>query len=432
MRAGRGGHWRRPQRFDRRGWTWALGGLVATTALRAGRRSAPTDEPRAYIVSPARPGSLGDEAFLTALVQQVTAIGYVPVLVVRDAAERWRLGRPVEVLALPGHMEAIPSRELLAFARRLSGNDLVVYPGVDVASGAYGTEAIAHLLLVAAASARATAAVVSLSWPERPERLAALMLRALPRKVPVVARDRVSLARLHRRARPTAVDGADVALLLRAGAGEPAAEVATVLETVERWRSEGTTVVAVNVSSLMFGIGPHDGSAAAGATVAAVVAQVAEALARFLAEPGRAVVLVPHDDRGTWSDVVLAADLRSRVPATAPCVVLPFATAADIRTVAAGCDAVLAGRLHLVIAGVVAGTPVAAISYEGKFAGLFGALGIPELLVEGSEELTAARVLELLDGLVGRRAEVATAIAERAPALVAAALRNVEVLPARN
>jgi polysaccharide pyruvyl transferase WcaK-like protein len=85
-------------------------------------------------------------------------------------------------------------------------------------------------------------------------------------------------------------------------------------------------------------------------------------------------LLIPHDVRGKVSDVSLAkALLESILPEIKPyCMQVPApCRAAEIKAICADIDIVLSGKMHLAIACLGQGTPVACVTYQDKFEGLF-------------------------------------------------------------
>ena len=69
-------------------------------------------------------------------------------------------------------------------------------------------------------------------------------------------------------------------------------------------------------------------------------------------------------------------------------------SASEIKAVAGLVDGVVTGRMHLAIAALGQGTPVAAITYQDKFQGLFAHFGVSESLLLSPEQLLAGDNLE--------------------------------------
>ncbi|MGY3461129.1 polysaccharide pyruvyl transferase WcaK-like protein [Bradyrhizobium sp. LM3.4] len=69
-------------------------------------------------------------------------------------------------------------------------------------------------------------------------------------------------------------------------------------------------------------------------------------------------------------------------------------SASEIKAVVGLVDGVVTGRMHLAIAALGQGTPVAAITYQDKFQGLFAHFGVSESLLLSPEQLLTGDNLE--------------------------------------
>ena len=87
--------------------------------------------------------------------------------------------------------------------------------------------------------------------------------------------------------------GADVAFLFSADVG-PTEGLAVTLEDLASRRRRGSTVVGLNLSSLMIGISPYDETPAALRQVERAIASAATAVTRFLKVDNRFVLFIPH------------------------------------------------------------------------------------------------------------------------------------------
>jgi polysaccharide pyruvyl transferase WcaK-like protein len=87
----------------------------------------------------------------------------------------------------------------------------------------------------------------------------------------------------------------------------------------------------------------------------------------------QAFVLIPHDFRPVFGDLptleaviaAMAPEARERV-----WVIKDIKDPAELKGFVGGLDGVLTGRMHLAIAAMGQGIPVAGVTYQGKFEGL--------------------------------------------------------------
>jgi len=109
-----------------------------------------------------------------------------------------------------------------------------------------------------------------------------------------------------------------------------------------------------------------------------------------------AVALVPHDYRPyPKGDVEVLERIYRALPAPVQrhCFLLEGRLhAAELKALAGHLDLVITGRMHLAIAILGMGTPVAGITYQDKFQGLFQHFGLPpEFLAPASVLMEEAR-----------------------------------------
>ena len=127
-------------------------------------------------------------------------------------------------------------------------------------------------------------------------------------------------------------------------------------------------------------------------------------------------LLLPHDFRGERGDNAALAPLAQRVGATLGERVLHAGeplSAAQLKAMAGVTDGIVTGRMHLAIAALGRGVPVAALTYQDKFQGLWTHFDLPlDLLLA-----PARRASRATRGAAGRTDRAAPAAARsRAPA----------------
>ncbi|MGY4643706.1 polysaccharide pyruvyl transferase family protein [Cellulomonas sp. URHB0016] len=181
-----------------------------------------------------------------------------------------------------------------------------------------------------------------------------------------------------------------------ASAPGPLSELgAAELGRVEALGRDGTGLVGVSVRQHTF-----PGSAAPARDMETYLAAVLGAVADLHAHEGAAVVVVPQTTMDGPVSLRLARDLaRAGVPHL---VVDPGVSPADLSRIYARLDLLVGTRMHANILAICAGTPVVAIAYQPKTAGILEELGLADWWLP---------IEELADGRLLR--QVRTAWAER-------------------
>ena len=288
--------------------------------------------------------------------------------------------------------------------------------GADVTDGVYGWTVSMKLLMFYDCFSRLGVEThyLGFSWSKTPSPWMHLVLPFLKKGLPLPVRDPVSLERLTRftRHRPL-VQVADAAFLLK-----PNETPRTRLWT--DWcgaqKASGKTVIAINAHQMF-----NDAAAKSDAWEAAF----ASMLNRMReARPEIAYLLVPHDNRPTVSDLPVLRRLSAQIQGATlvDCVL----NADEIKQILGGCDALVAGRMHLSIAALGQCVPVMGLVYQGKFEGLWEHFGLlSDTLMNPSEPLLDPEKAFLkMSGFVATLPQVRQQIAARLPSVLKLAEGN--------
>lgn len=170
--------------------------------------------PRAMIFAPTGPGSLGDEAVLEALSTRLAANGYTVDVMTLFAGDSWTYVANVdaEVVFPSGGVAVAGWRPL----KSLRNYHRIYVIGADVLDGRYEDRSVKRLLLCAALASliRCQTTIVGFSYNASPSPTSVRLFRFLPRRVRVLLRDPVSLARFRLITGRDGESSADVAFLL--------------------------------------------------------------------------------------------------------------------------------------------------------------------------------------------------------------------------
>ncbi|MBO0126423.1 polysaccharide pyruvyl transferase family protein [Agrobacterium sp. OT33] len=349
-------------------------------------------------------GSIGDDAMITATVQQARARNpAVEIDVLLEGADaaglvRQRGFNPVDLF---GNADFIGVLCNQFEARRY---DCVVVIGADVMDGYYHPLVSAKLLASAdlAAAAGIKNVILGFSFNEAPHPSLSMFYSALHSGVSINVRDPVSLGRLKSFAKTNAALVADSAFSLAASEAD-----ADTSSWIARRRAEGYRVMGFNLHPMLF-------KNADRSQIETIIQRGAEAL-RFVAD-ARPVcwLLIPHDYRDGFGDQSCLRAIAELLPPSLDDRVRYLEgewPAPVLKGVAGQLDGIVSGRMHLAIAGLGKGVPVICIAYQGKFEGLYQhfALSSSDLLSPSAfytDEGIRTALMEFVDNADELRAQV--------------------------
>ena len=366
-------------------------------------------------------GSKGDEAMLRAVVERLRqANGALKVSVVTatpaaaDAATRlglhavdawnepWRLTDTVERLA----------------ALRPSA---VVVIGADVMDGYYSPMTSLRLLATADLLVRrgVPGTILGFSFNRLPYRQLKHAFDRIDARLLVNVRDGVSLDRFRRFSSASAELVADSAFMLRPDDSSDC--VRGTAAWVEARRAAGDIVIAFNLHPMLIRRASDD-------DIAALVAS-AQAAIRELAELHRiSIVLLSHDYRGRDGDDTCLEPLHRALAATMGerlCYPRTRMSAAELKAISGQVDGVVTGRMHLAIASLGMGVPVAALTYQDKFHGLFSHFGLSDsFLLKPEEAMRSTHLAAVLDRFVSALPQLRNQVHAALPRVTEASSRN--------
>ena len=346
-----------------------------------GVNAAPRNNPRRLVLLPSDPWSIhqsrGDEAMIEATVGELKRTypdleTYIVTATSVASADVRAMGfKPLEIWRQPFSYETV-AQEL-----SLTRPDFGVVLGADVLDGYYSPVDAARMLLVAdlMAGFGAKVSVLGFSFNSRPAKALREVFRLLDPGVVLNLRDAISLQRFDDFARKRARLVADSAFMLTPRADTVA--VKQIAATVARQRAQGRKVFVFNIHPMLF-------KKPEPAKLERMIELAADAMTRLSRQHNASWLLLAHDYRPGIADDNCLRPLAARLkPALGEHVhhVEQVLSAGEIKAVVGLVDGVITGRMHLAIAALGQGTPVAAITYQDKFQGLFAHFGISEQLL---------------------------------------------------
>lgn len=378
----------------------------------------------ALFLPPDDPGSLGDEAMLAAGMKRLAEQGIKRIGIVNLKSNvRWEnLDLVTDTINLRGHFAYHSWKDRFRFVQMVSRYDRFYCIGADVMDGFYSERRTLRFIELVALAAKtgASATILGFSFNEQPTPNSVQALANLPASVRLCSRDPVSYQRLthHLQRRVDLV--ADVAFLLDL-AQEDSELAIGVSKWVRQQQELGRLVVGVNANSLHLKSLPQFGCDD-------LIRLYADALVElFSSHPTISFLMIPHDFRGKESDVSLASAILERLPIhmNSYCMKVPTpCSAAEIKFMCADLNLVFTGRMHLAIACLGQGVPVAGVTYQGKFEGLFNHFALQGMTIAPEKAFQPGALANFLAAIIAKREDIRQQIQSR--------LENVKALAALN
>ncbi len=367
------------------------------------------------VIPPTAAGSVGDAAMLWVAFDELKLAGFERVS-----------------YAGPGGWDALPDfdshhdmdawffssrRSALAQAIKLLGNfSHSMLVGADCIDGTYNPGSITRRMHLLDEHARlgGDARILGSSFSDNPNRDAVSVLRELHPRVVINARDPVSKSRMEQVLARQIQQTADMAFLTPENSN--LLEAGAVTSFVREQRDQGRAVVGLNICSTIARTNPG-------------YVEANQKLLSRLIQADYAVLLVPHDNRGTRNDALLLAEAAKTVPPALQghLLALPETGPGTVKASLGKVDALITGRMHAAILAMGAGTPAISFTYQGKFEGLYQLLDLENegLLFDPSHFASSPeRIIEAILDRLTRHQAYARMLKKKLPTVLAKARSN--------
>lgn len=340
-------------------------------------------EANAVCVLPAAgPGSLGDEAMLLGMKSYFSnlSIDMYPIGHYED--NNWPYLKE-KIGVLPSTVE-----EWSYFLPKLLRFNQLFINGADMMDAGYGLKVVEKRLFLAyiASELGLEVTVTGFSFSENAPRILSKYYSIFNDNVRFCARDDFSAERFNKLTGKQVALVADLAFMMKPQ--KMGFKNKHVFEWINEEKAKGNKVLGVNICAHTL---TEDMKGVSTQSIEGLLSIYEKALGKFLYENKDVnVLIIPHDLRGIFSDLNLAMMLRARLISKFDVErvrVLEVVCGADeIKAAMVHIDYVFSGRMHLAIASLGAGTPVACVTYQGKFDGLYKLVGLSdELLIHKSK-----------------------------------------------
>lgn len=383
--------------------------------------------PQRFVLVPCDPwtlvGSKGDEAMIRAVISQLKAANpdlKVLTFTATDQATQAAKKLGFEARQIWDDGFSAMRDEVLAFDA-----DCLAVLGADCMDGHYSPLTTLSMLAVADLAARAglRTSILGFSFNDHPYPGLKRGFEAVHERVQIHVRDAVSFERFQKFCRARGRLVADAAFQLTPEDQAPAVRV--LADWADGQRKSGRAVVGFNVHPMLIGEpGPQE--------LANLIEQVATALEGYMERQPVSLALISHDYRANVGDDVCLKPLWERLNQrfadrlhydTTVC------SAAELKAKSGLMDGVVTGRMHLAIASLGMGVPVAALTYQDKFQGLMKHVDLPlDLLLSPAQLKEPERFLAVLLRFHEQMTALRARVHERLPAVKAASAQNVAPL----
>lgn len=378
----------------------------------------------ALILPPADPGSLGDEALVNATFSHLKKLGAKKIGVVSyKNTPKWKNIKPDETIEMEDFFKNNSLKSNFKFLSAISHYEILYCLGADVLDGFYNKfhsiQRIKMLDMAVMTGAKSTA--LGFSFNAKPDPDTVETLSKLSSKVRLCARESISQKRLIRLLKRPIELVADVAFLLQP-------KESKITKKVSAWINEqhgkGRIVIGLNTNYKLV-------NELKSKNISDLINVFQNTIKTLYSKNKKfSFVLIPHDFRQIKSEInddTLADKIFKALPRNIALnsikIPSPF-SAAEIKSICSNMDLVLSGRMHLAIACLGQETPVACITYQGKFEGLFKYFNLKGMAINPEQSIKLGNLVKFLMPLIKKREKIQKQIRLKLPYVLQLAKKN--------
>jgi len=368
------------------------------------------------VIPPFAPGSLGDEAMLSSIVdyfrKKKAKIGLLSYI----KGMKWKyVGKIDETIEIGKYFFDGNPKPLINFINALPKYTHFFVMGADVLDGHYeNIHSVRRIkLLKVASKAGVKATALGFSFNDSPTKGVVNALNELPDNVKLYARDPNAYKRLKKHINKKPKQVADMAFQLVPKESKVTKQVARWVKK-EKAKTKGRLVVGFNPN---YKITMEKNSI----TTKGLIKIYLDFLIQLHKKVNCSILFIPHDFaeiKGETSDIKflnmiykqLPKDMKKDIMIMKP----PFGSR-EIKEVVGKLDIVLSSRMHLAIACLGQKTPVGCISYQGKFEGLFSYFGLKNVLITTDNAVKKGKLINFFLPIIKRRKSLTSQIRKNLP-----------------
>jgi len=367
-------------------------------------------------------GSKGDEAMLTALATQILQKN--PHCKLGLFTDKEDIGIGLSALGfIPESCWDNKTWSLEKIMSVVRNYDALMVIGADVMDGHYTPLASMRRWVVADCAARLgkRSTIVGFSYNENSNRLVNTVVKSITPDLNVLARDCVGYDRLNTINPGMTQLVADSAFMLMPTCNS------NCTKDIEDWaksrKDAGDIVFGFNLHPMLI-------KNASSLVIKKMIENSISAIDKVMQNGNVSFLFIPHDFRGprVRDDEILLpiySELNKRFPTRVMLKVDELPTS-ELKYIAGLCDVVVTARMHLMIAALGMGVPIAGVTYQGKFEGLYAHFGLDtKYLLNPSDLLNDAKLLNVMQMLIKDRNELKKLVDEHWPKVKALSAQNV-------
>lgn len=333
-------------------------------------------------------GSRGDDAMIRSflsIAREYRENIKLYVITASDEADKAAREKGLEPVQIWAH--SFSPQTILSRLQEISPDALVML-GADVMDGYYNPYLPFHAAMYADLATRigARSAIMGFSFNRNPFAGLKEIFDLTSPDVTINLRDANSLERFNAFCEHDAELVADIAFLLKPDLESQAS--LSSKEWVEKTHKEGRRAFIFNIHPMLF-------KDATQKQIDSLIVNTADALEKVTKERDVNWMFLPHDFRGVVGDNIcltpLAKELEARGLSDRFVHFSEDRAASELKAIASHVDGVITARMHLAISSLGMGVPVATLTYQAKFAGLFKHFDLPDWLRLAPSESTEFR-----------------------------------------
>lgn len=374
------------------------------------------------LLPPYSPGSYGDAAVVTSFVENLASRGIERIgLIKYQDSDDWSFVNGIsETFSLEDYFHYEAWKIRFSFCKKISEYEQFFILGTDVMDGYYSPkDSLERIYLteLGAQTGRSTR-IVSFSFNAHPISACVTALRHLSSSVHLLSRDPVSQKRLESHLQRPVTLTADIAFLLKPREGNISAGIE---QWIDEQQKDNGIVVGINANHVLV-------EKFSEITIEKLVKAYQEALQEIhAAYPDIRFLFIPHDIRGDASDVVIAEAIFRTLPPNLQQVskIVPSPChPAEIKHIVSRLSFVLSGKMHLAIACLSQGVPVACIAYQDKFEGLFQHFEMEDMSLAPEELLLPGKLSQFFLERFNKKENLSAQIQTHLPRVLQLAEKN--------
>lgn len=378
----------------------------------------------ALILPPADPGSLGDEALVNATFSHLKKLGFEKIGIISyKNGPKWKNIKPDETIEMQDFFTNNSLKSNLGFLSAISRYEILYCLGADVLDGFYNKFHSLQRIKMMDMAVKIGAKSIGLgfSFNEKPEPDTVESLSKLSSKVRLCARESISQKRLLRLLKRPIELVADVAFLLQPKDSKITKKVST---WINKQHGNGRIVIGINANYKLV-------NELKSKNIDGLI-NVYQSTIKGLYSKNKkfSFVLIPHDFRkikNEFNDVILADKIFKTLPRNIASnsirIPSPF-SAAEIKSICRNMELVLSGRMHLAIACLGQETPVACITYQGKFEGLFKHFNLKGMTINPEQSIKPGNLVKFLMPIIKKREKIRKQIHLKLPYVLELSKKN--------